>query len=766
MTPTDLAIASSTPEAATKPLRIVHIEISRFRRLQAVRLDLEQDTTVLVGANNSGKTAALVAMRLFLRDRKGFSPYDIGAESWASLRSLGETWAALTQDPALGGEEDPAAPWEKQLHLLNESMPAVDVWLDAQPGEFHFVSHLIPTLDWEGGLLGVRLRLEPATDVASIQKLAWSYRQARVLAQAAKDPIAATRAWPTDLLDYWLRHPEQLGTIAAYKLDPAKLTNVDALYRAQPQQLPADATRLQEDPLQKIVRVDFVPAQRGLGTEEADGRGDRESQRPGMFSQQLVQLARRRFDITSFEQQGQQEMQAAVARAQAGLDLAISDALKDVTERVRALGYPGLHDPQDLVFRSRVRPGDLLNHSTAVQYSMDETSGAPIHLPEHSIGLGYQNLQSLTYKLYAFREERFEPPGADPGIAPVPVHLVLVEEPEAHLHVQAQRVFVTRAYEVLKPAATEHQNLSSQLVITTHSSHIAHAVSFAKLRYVRRGAPTSPGVVPTSAVIGLHNVFGKDEEDNLRFAERYLRIQHSDLLFADAAVFVEGTAERLLVPQFVERGWPGLASRYLSYLEVGGSHAHRLRPLVERLGLPTLIITDLDPATEITNQKGKVSKKKAPVVPDQPQVSTNPTLANWCPVESSIPELLAIKPDAKVATVGSWPGVQVRVAYQISGAADRPCGTTFEDAFVLENETFFAKLEETTGSMEAMRIVATGISDRMKLAGRTSQDPRRRLRQGAVRARSTHRSPRSCRHRMPAVHSRGPRLAEQPTHPR
>ncbi len=79
-----------------------------------------------------------------------------------------------------------------------------------------------------------------------------------------------------------------------------------------------------------------------------------------------------------------------------------------------------------------------------------------------------------------------------------------------------------------------------------------------------------------------------------RFVTRYLKVTHCDLFFADAAILVEGPAERILVPQFVREQFPELNQRYLTLLEIGGSHAHRLRPLIEHLRLTTLIVTDID----------------------------------------------------------------------------------------------------------------------------------------------------------------------------
>ena len=77
--------------------------------------------------------------------------------------------------------------------------------------------------------------------------------------------------------------------------------------------------------------------------------------------------------------------------------------------------------------------------------------------------------------------------------------------------------------------------------------------------------------MPTTEVVNLGQVFG-DDKTTRQFAERYFRVQHTDLLFANAAIFVEGVAERMLLPLFIERDFATLNSRYLSFLDIGGSH--------------------------------------------------------------------------------------------------------------------------------------------------------------------------------------------------
>lgn len=63
-------------------MKIKFVEIQNFRKLKSVRIDFADETTLLVGANNSGKTAAMVALSYFLIDQKDFSVNDFTLSCW------------------------------------------------------------------------------------------------------------------------------------------------------------------------------------------------------------------------------------------------------------------------------------------------------------------------------------------------------------------------------------------------------------------------------------------------------------------------------------------------------------------------------------------------------------------------------------------------------------------------------------------------------------------------------------------------------------
>lgn len=88
---------------------------------------------------------------------------------------------------------------------------------------------------------------------------------------------------------------------------------------------------------------------------------------------------------------------------------------------------------------------------------------------------------------------------------------------------------------------------------------------------------------------------GEDAERRaLEFLERYLRLTHCDLFFADAAILVEGAVEKLLLPQMIQKVAPDLRTSFLTILEIGGAFAHRFNELISFLHIPCLVITDLD----------------------------------------------------------------------------------------------------------------------------------------------------------------------------
>ena len=105
-------------------------------------------------------------------------------------------------------------------------LPILDVWLHAEKREAHLVQKLIPTLDWDGGRLGVRLRLEPK-DTADLQKQFLAARnEARHVEEADTDKGTAQSKrvvlWPRSLTEFLRRRFSVLFSVRSYILNPAE----------------------------------------------------------------------------------------------------------------------------------------------------------------------------------------------------------------------------------------------------------------------------------------------------------------------------------------------------------------------------------------------------------------------------------------------------------------------------------------------------------------------------------------------------------------
>ena len=103
-----------------------------------------------------------------------------------------------------------------------------------------------------------------------------------------------------------------------------------------------------------------------------------------------------------------------------------------------------------------------------------------------------------------------------------PLHLIFIEEPEVHLHAQLQQVFIREVLNILPIEGEDASHYHSQLVVTTHSSHILYERGFQLIRYFRR---QSVGDGQSSEVLNLSSFYNKTENLTRGFLERYLEIR-------------------------------------------------------------------------------------------------------------------------------------------------------------------------------------------------------------------------------------------------
>ena len=129
-------------------MNISSVCIQNFRKLYQCHIDFSNDTTLFVGANNSGKTSAMDALGKFLAGRP-FAFNDITISNRELINKIGKQWETVDCE-----KPNSLSEWGKLL-------PSLDVWLNVNPQDIHYVVGIIPTLKWRGGRLGVRLIYQP-----------------------------------------------------------------------------------------------------------------------------------------------------------------------------------------------------------------------------------------------------------------------------------------------------------------------------------------------------------------------------------------------------------------------------------------------------------------------------------------------------------------------------------------------------------------------------------------------------------------------------
>nr|WP_301880866.1 ATP-dependent endonuclease [Alistipes shahii] len=648
-------------------MKIQSVHIRNYRKLKNCHIDFGEKETVLVGANNSGKTSAISAIVWFLKNTDRFTLKEFTATNWASINEIGEKWL----------EHDSVDEALLSSHQWDNIVPSMDVWINVEDGEQYRVNHLIPSLiSWDGKKVGVRGQYEP-TD---IKKLYTVYKEAKLKAKALEDTEEWEKAgspelYPKNLCDFLGKglNLREYFDVKYYIIDPALDPDNEDEVQITPD------NEIGNNPLDGLIKVDTILASRDLSDPEGQTDSDIDT-----LSKQFQQY---------YKSNGQEDEEltceglkllGGIVTANKTYDEKLKKTFEVPVGELKNINYPRFQNPE-IKIRSKIQIEESIKHDSAVQFAIQGME--ELALPEKYNGLGYRNLISIYLKLIDFREKWLK--GLSEGKNIEPIHIVFVEEPEAHLHAQAQQVFVKKAFEALCNNKLIEANpwLSTQLVLSTHSNHVVNELDLNCMRYFKRVVDVG-GKIPVSKVVNLSNTFGTDDETK-QFVTRYIRLTHCDIFFSDAVILVEGPAEKILVPSFLEKA--GLDSYYISVIEVNGRHAHSFRKLIGKIGIATLIVTDIDATETKVGEDGK--ERHLPVITAKGKgyKTGNPSIKSWLLGKEQIDDLLAL--DGKEKLVSN-----VRIAFQtpVSVKWDKNkddvtevCPYTFEDALIFTNLELF-----------------------------------------------------------------------------
>ncbi|WP_421167250.1 ATP-dependent nuclease [Aeromonas dhakensis] len=669
-------------------MKITSFALKNYRRLSDVTLVLDDKTAVLVGANNSGKTSCIGALYTFLKSPDNLKVRDISKKNWKHIQNIGKEVE----------EEFPSIEKMQELSdALIRLLPSLDIEITAEASEAYKVRDILPDLEWKGGALSVRINYE----VIDVSKLFSEFVDTRLVVSKHQGEVSL---WPKDLCDFLEKGRNFSKFIKQKHYVLSKETESSSNEILQP---------LKSEALKKLIRVDVISEQRGLGAEDnADQKG------PCSEKQRLNKLLRDYYErILNPEDYPEAEDLKVLGQQQSlenDFTKRLNDQFEAPFEELKSMGYPGIGGNPTVEIFAQISGMDALQKSSSVRYRFDKKDEE--FLPESYLGLGYQNLIYLTFRLLEFRDKwmrvgKSASSGDNVEEQIEPIHLVLLEEPEVNLHAQVQRVFVSKAYDTLrnhpdlrdKNTKKDKSEYQTQLVISTHSSHIINDIDFKNLRYFRRNDANTSIAMDHTTIANMSELFS-NAKDELLFVSKHLKLTHCDIFFADGVIFVEGQAERLLVPEFISNNFPDLSNRYISMLEVNGAHTHKYKALVEKLGVTTLVLTDLD---SVDNNGRSCFPQK-----NSYQKSNNDTLKIWHPRKETLDELVDL-PKTEHMTISE--GAPLYVAFQKpTQIFDKEVlSRTFEDALILANleQEYFQKKPKLETAISAHQDGSKSLSE-------------------------------------------------------
>ncbi|MEJ0103740.1 MAG: ATP-dependent endonuclease [Bacteroidota bacterium] len=542
-------------------MKIFKIEIDNFRLLRDFSMDLENELSLVIGKNNTGKTSILVVLEKFLNqsDRNKFLFDDFNIEYKKILKDTIESEDMLLEENYVtsGIKLKIFIEYNGHDNLSNVSR----VMMDLDPGNNIIVLGFEYILDYSGYI--------------KIRNAFVEYKRIEV-EKAGKDENYKVKG-AYDFLkqkqgEFFLFHKKSFE----YDLANA-VVNEDTYINLISEDI---STR-------DIINFKFISARRDVTNKEVDKT----------LSGQTSRIYEKT-ESTEEQNNAVNDFKEKLSETDDHLSGIYKSLFNGIVQKVKIFGGVKANE-SDIEIISTLQHRELLKGNTTVVYKHDEEN----RLPEHYNGLGYMNLISMIFEIeilvHEFKRE------ADK--IPADINLLFIEEPEAHTHPQMQYVFIKNIKKLLAEGVVRKDGIQRKLqyIISTHSSHIVADSDFNDIKYLKKQEMNG---IDAKNLKDLKRDYDIDT-NQYQFLTQYLTISRAEIFFAEKAILIEGDTERILIPTLMrktdieerrrfeaareEDDCLPLLSQNISIIEVG-AYSHIFEKFIDFLGIKSLIITDLD----------------------------------------------------------------------------------------------------------------------------------------------------------------------------
>jgi predicted ATP-dependent endonuclease of OLD family len=657
-------------------MKIRKIKIENYRLLKDFSINLENELSLVIGKNNTGKTSLLSILDKFLNpsEKSKFAFEDFNLDFKYELEKLIKAESTL---------EDSFKPVGIKLTLFIEY---------DEGDNLSNIDKVMMNLDPDNNfiILGFEYVLE-LDELKELRKNFKIFKEKKSnKTNESKDANYETK----DLLSYFLKenHSEYFKLFRKsieYNKDKKQENNLNFI----------DLEK-EKISIKDIINFKFIAAKRGVSNREIDKT----------LSAQTSRIYKKS-DLTNGSTKAVENFKDKLSDTDAELSKIYSVLFEGVVDKIKKFGGVK-HGDSNIKILSTLQHRELLESNATVMYGHSKDISSNEHyLPEHYNGLGYMNLISIIFEIeiliQAFKKNKVEKPSD--------INLLFIEEPEAHTHPQMQYVFIKNIKSLLDEGIKREdgENRELQCIISTHSSHIVADSDFDDIKYLKKEEGNN---VIAKNLKDLNEEYDKNSKQ-YQFLKQYLTISRAEIFFADKVVLIEGDTERILIPTLMkkfdldeERKYekdnkedkqPPLLSQNISIIEVG-AYSHIFERFINFIGIKALIIADLD--TE--DSSGKKCKASEAVG------YSNSALKYFFGESASLEELTkySIKDKTFNRTDDKWVKeyngklcivYQVGESYKEDGKDEKIFNArSFEDAFIHINRKFINDNKDNFKSLQ------------------------------------------------------------------
>ena len=522
-------------------MKLKKIEVKNYRILKDFKLDLKDNTTLIIGKNNTGKTSVLTIMdKLLNQGKKNFKWDDFNIEFQNKI------YEKITTRDFQVLEEN---------RKINEYGIRLTLFIEYTKEDFYGnIQDFMMDLDEDNNYIIIEFNYNCKED--NLRELLIEFNK-----KNKRDKNNFTK--------FMRKNSEKYFNLEMYALKYNKSTN------SYLENEILEISNLNQ--IKRVISFNGIKANREVSNKENENS--------------LSKLSEKYFDIskTKNDKEFDNLIQAientdeklnnlynGKSKSQVGVFSGITGKIKE---------FSGNSNEINIYINSQIQEKELFKSSSRLFFDYNKTK-----LPENHNGLGYLNLIGMIFEIENIVND-FTNNVSD-------INILYIEEPEAHTHPQLQYIFIRNIKKLID--SYRKSSIKLQTLITTHSSHIVSECNFNDIRYFVKN---NEGVESKNIEILKENY--KNDEKAYEFLKQYLTLNSAELFFSEKVIFIEGTTERILLPYMMKKidledktkKFLPLLSQNISVIEVG-NYTQKFKNFIEFLNIKVLIITDIDAAKE------------------------------------------------------------------------------------------------------------------------------------------------------------------------